>query len=80
VKKYRKERHLLPEFIYLLGTRSELLPVWTAYHVEAVARDPELVDHSAYTVLIDQQGKARVLYDSRIQPDHVVHDVHVLLK
>jgi protein SCO1/2 len=80
VKKYRKERHVLPEFIYLIGTRAELLRVWKAYHVDAVARAPELVDHSAYTVLIDQQGKARVLYDSRVQTEPVVHDVRVLLK
>jgi protein SCO1/2 len=80
VAKYRKERHLLPEFIYLIGTRPELLPVWKAYHVDAVARDPELVDHSAYTVLIDQDGKARALYDSQVRSQDVVHDVRVLLK
>lgn len=80
VTKYRKERHLLPEFIYLIGTRAELLRVWKAYHVDAVARDPELVDHSAYTVLIDQGGEARVLYDSRVQAKDVIHDVRVLLR
>jgi protein SCO1/2 len=80
VTRYRKERHLLPEFIFLIGTRAELLRVWKAYHVDAVARDPELVDHSAYTVLIDQDGKARALYDSRVQARDVIHDVRVLLK
>jgi protein SCO1/2 len=80
VRRYRKERHLLPEFIYLIGTRAELLRVWKAYHVAAVDRDPELVDHSAYTVLIDQQGKARVLYDARVQARDVIHDARVLLK
>jgi protein SCO1 len=79
VTKYRREHHLLPEFIYLIGTRPELLRVWKAYHVEAVARDPDLVDHSAYTVLIDQHGKARALYDSRVRARDVLHDVRVLL-
>jgi protein SCO1/2 len=79
VTKYRREHRLVPEFIYLIGTRPELLRVWKAYHVEAVARDPDLVDHSAYTVLIDQNGKARALYDSRVRARDVVHDVRVLL-
>jgi protein SCO1/2 len=79
VKAYRKAHRLLPQFRYLIGTRSELLRVWRKYEVEAVASDPEHVDHSAYTVLIDQSGKARVLYDWQIKPRAVVHDVRLLL-
>jgi hypothetical protein len=44
-----------------------------------VARDPELVDHTAYTMLVDQSGEGRVIYDSQVKAKEVVHDVRFLL-
>ena len=79
VDKYAKAHHLLPEFHYLIGTRDELTKVWRAYDVAAVASDPELVDHTAYTMLVDQAGEGRVIYDSHVKAKDVVHDVHKLL-
>jgi len=79
VDKYAKAHHLLPEFHYLIGTRDELTKVWKAYDVAAVASDPELVDHTAYTMLVDQSGEGRVIYDSQVKAKDVVHDVRALL-
>ena len=79
VDKYAKAHRLLPEFHYLIGTRDELTKVWRAYDVAAVASDPELVDHTAYTMLVDQAGEGRVIYDSHVKAKDVVHDVHKLL-
>jgi len=77
---YRRDHRLLPEFDYLIGTRRQLTPVWRAYHVLAVARKPERVDHSAYTLLVDQNGWGRARYDATINADDVVHDLRVLLR
>jgi len=80
VDEYVRARHLLPEFRYLIGTPAELHEVWAKYNVAAVRRNPELVDHVAYTVLIDPQGKRRVIYDSGVKAPQVVHDLHVLMR
>lgn len=79
VRAYAKAHHLVPEFHYLIGTEAELLKVWKAYKVAAVQQDPGLVDHTAYTMLVDQEGQGRVIYDSSVQSADVVHDVKVLL-
>lgn len=79
VAKYAKAHHLLPEFHYLIGTREELEKVWKDYDVAAVASDPELVDHTAYTMLVDRSGEGRVIYDASVKAKDVVHDVDELL-
>jgi len=79
VDKYAKTHHLLPEFHYLIGSRDELIKVWKEYDVAAVASDPELVDHTAYTMLVDRSGEGRVIYDASVKAKDVVHDVDELL-
>ena len=79
VDKYAKAHHLLPEFHYLIGSRDELMQVWKDYDVAAVASDPELVDHTAYTMLVDREGEGRVIYDASVKAQDVVHDVDELL-
>jgi protein SCO1/2 len=80
VRAYVRAHRLLPEFRYLTGSASELRRVWRRYDVLAVARKPDLVDHVAYTVLVDRSGNRRVVYDSRVKARQVVHDLRVLLK
>ena len=79
VKAYAREKHLFPQFQYLIGTRAELRRVWKAWHVLAVETKPDLVDHVAYTALIDTNGKERVLYDSSVHATQVVHDLQALM-
>jgi len=79
VRAYTREKQLFPQFTYLIGTRAELRRVWKAWHVLAVETKPDLVDHVAYTALIDTKGKERVLYDSSVHATQVVHDLRVLM-
>ena len=79
VRSYIRTKHLFPQFQYLIGTRAELRRVWKAWHVLAVETKPNLVDHVAYTALIDTTGKERVLYDSSVHATQVVHDLRVLM-
>ena len=44
-----------------------------------MASDPELVDHTAYTMLVDRSGEGRVIYDASVKAKDVVHDVDELL-
>jgi len=80
VRRYAAQRELLPEFRYLIGSRPALRRTWAAWHVLAVQRNPELVDHVAYTALIDRTGKQRVLYDSQVKARQVLHDLRVLMR
>jgi protein SCO1 len=79
VRAYIKAKHLLPQFQYLIGSRAELRRVWKAWHVLAVATKPDLVDHVAYTALVDTRGKERVLYDASVHATQVVHDLRALM-
>ena len=80
VRRYAAQRQLLPEFRYLIGSRAALRKTWAAWHVLAVQRNPGLVDHVAYTALIDRTGKQRVLYDSQVKARQVLHDLRVLMR
>jgi protein SCO1/2 len=80
VRAYEKRMHLEPGFHFLIGARAELRPVWAAWHVLAVDRKPDVVDHAAYTALVDPAGRQRVLYDSQVNAQQVLHDLRLLKK
>jgi protein SCO1 len=80
VRRYAAQRSLVPQFRYLIGSRAALRKTWAAWHVLAVQRNPALVDHVAYTALIDRTGKQRVLYDSQVKARQVLHDLRVLMR
>lgn len=80
VRAYRKRMHLLPRFHYLIGSAAQLRPVWNAWHVEAVQGKPDLVDHVAYTALVDPAGNERLLYDASVRAKQVVHDLRLLMR
>jgi protein SCO1/2 len=81
VRSYAAIHRLRPEFVYALGSKKELEPVWSAYDVLAFAADPEsgVVDHTAQTLLVDQEGMLRIAYAVDVTADEVVHDVRLLL-
>jgi protein SCO1/2 len=80
VRAYERDKHLVPRFRYLIGSAAQLRKVWAAWHVLAVRQKPDVVDHVAYTALVDRSGKERVLYDAQVRAAQVVHDVRALEK
>jgi protein SCO1/2 len=80
VRAYARKMHLEPAFHYLIGTRPQLRLVWAAWNVLSVNRKPNLVDHIAYTALIDAKGRERVLYDAQVSAQQVLHDLRLLTK
>ncbi len=79
VKRFVRVHRLLPEFRYLTGTRKQLAPVWRGFHIAAAPGPNGVVSHSAFELLLDPQGRERVLYDSKVKSADVVHDVRLLL-
>jgi protein SCO1/2 len=58
---------------FLLGTREELQPVWDAFGI-APQRDGR--DHSAYTVVVDAEGRQRIGFPaSQLTPRALAHDL-----
>jgi protein SCO1/2 len=61
---------------FLLGTRDELQPLWDAFGI-APQRDGR--EHSAYTVLVDGEGRQRIGFPaSRLTPSALAHDLERL--
>ena len=79
VRAYAQRMHLLPQFHYLIGTRAELRRVWAAWNVLSVQESAGLVDHLAYTALVDPTGKERVLYGAQVHAKDVLHDLRILM-
>jgi len=80
VRRFVRERQLVASFHYLTGKPSALQRIWMAYHTSTTA--PQIsgrVNHSLYTLLVDQRGRGRVLYDSTAESSTIAHDVKLLL-
>jgi protein SCO1/2 len=78
VRRFIREHQLVPAFRYLTGTRPELAAVWKAFHVASVAGPRGILTHSSFEILIDPQGRERLIYDSTVTTAAVVHDLGVL--
>lgn len=75
------DHELTGEASYLIGSASQLVPVWKAWRVGSV-RDtsrPDLVNHSALIFGISATGKLLTLYSATFAPSDIVHDARALL-
>jgi protein SCO1/2 len=75
VRAFVRTHALLPQFHYLLGSRSDLLPIWQAYNLLVETKSVERVSHTAYVLLIDRTGKPRIYYPSSVGAAAVLRDV-----
>ena len=80
VRAYAKRLRLLPQFRYLIGSKAELRRAWAAWNVLSVRRSAQLVDHVAYTALVDPSGKERVLYGGQVHAKDVLNDLRILMR
>jgi protein SCO1/2 len=80
VRAFARRMHLVSEFRFLIGSAPELRRVWAAWHVLSVKQSPGVVDHVAYTALVDPAGEERVLYGSDVHARDVVHDLRTLMR
>jgi protein SCO1/2 len=78
VRMFVREHRLVPAFRYLTGTRAELRQVWKAFNVAAMAGPGGTVTHSTFEILIDPEGRERLIYDSQVTAAALVHDLSAL--
>ena len=81
VASFVRSHHLRRQFHYLTGSPPALRRIWSAYQVKAVRQGKDAgVDHTLYTLGIDRQGVARVVFDATAQPGVIAHDLGLLLR
>jgi protein SCO1 len=67
------EQSMTGRMDFLLGSREQLEPLWEAFGI-APQRDGR--DHSAYTVLVDGEGRQRIGFPvSELTPRRLAHDL-----
>jgi protein SCO1/2 len=69
---------------YLLGTETQLTPVWTAYHIAVASTGDAMaasgpISHNVGVYLIDTHGAEREFYDNSFTADDVASDLRLLL-
>ncbi|MGZ3582838.1 MAG: SCO family protein [Ktedonobacterales bacterium] len=76
--------HLTGQMQYLLGTQSQLQPIWDAYHIavqpgEDAQAQVRSVTHSLGVFVIDGQGHERAYFDQTFSPEELTGDLRALL-
>jgi protein SCO1/2 len=76
---FSKSHNMQDDWHYLVGTRNQLSPIWSDYHI-FVQQQQQAVNHSMGLYLIDKQGKQRVYMDTDFTPDQLSANLKILLK
>lgn len=80
VRQYVASHRLAPDFHYLIGSESELRPIWQSYNVLVEPNGDERVAHSTYVLLIDRAGRPRLYYSPQVQARDLLHDLRRLMR
>jgi protein SCO1/2 len=78
VRRFLADHRMPPAFRYVTGTEAQLRPVWAKYNVAATQGPKATISHSSYEVLVDPQGRERVLYDASMKAVDLIKGVHAL--
>ena len=77
-RRFLVERRVNGYLDFLLGSRSELQPVWRDYGFAPQTKERE---HNSYVVLLDKRGRQRVGFPvDHLTPEDLAHDIAVLLR
>jgi protein SCO1/2 len=83
VKSFLRARQLTGQVRWLLGTRAQLRPVWTAYNIlaKSVPETPAIIEHVSLIYGIDARGRIRVGYPaSPLKSTWIEHDAPILAR
>ena len=77
-RRFVSEQHMTGRMRFLVGPQHELSPVWKGF---AIAPQKKELDHSAYVVLVDGEGRQRVGWPHQyLTSEGLEHDLRVLLE
>jgi protein SCO1/2 len=80
-RRFLVRQHVAGRMRFLLGSRSQLAPVWGAYGIQPQGKGTgRAFDHSAYVLLVDKRGRQRVSFPvAQLTPEALAHDLRRLL-
>ena len=81
VKEFLRGRQLTGKVTWLLGTKAQLSPVWSAYNIlaKSVPQTPAIIEHVSLIYGIDAKGRIRVGYPaSPLKVAWITHDAPIL--
>ncbi len=79
VQNFSTMHKLTANWHYLIGSQSELSPVWNAYSVYAQPSSTTTSMHTSAVYIIDKMGRERVLFSDGFTAAQLVNDLKVLL-
>jgi protein SCO1 len=77
--KFSQSHRMQDYWHYLVGSKSKLAPIWSAYSIYAQPQQ-QTVNHSLGLYVIDKQGHERVFLGNDFTPGQLAADLQVLLK
>jgi protein SCO1/2 len=77
---FSKAHKMTDYWHFLVGTESQLSPVWTAYAINAQQETATVSMHTAVLYVIDKQGRERTLLDQTFTPAQLTGILQTLLK
>ncbi len=80
-RRFLSARRLTGRMRFVLGSESQLRPVWDAYGIQPQGEDPrgKTFEHSARVVLVDKRGFQRVAFPlDQLTPPALAHDLRRL--
>jgi protein SCO1/2 len=82
VLRFLRRHRLPPNFHYLIGSRDELAPVWSAYYAAPQLPGRAESAHTASVWVIDGRGRIRTKFSggAPIAPPDIAHDLRQLLR
>jgi protein SCO1/2 len=78
VRRFARDHRLRADYHYLIGPAAELAPVWRDYHVAILPGPKGTITHSTFQLLIDPEGRERLVYDSTVRAADVAYDLGLL--
>ena len=79
VQEFSATHGLRTNWYYLIGTRTQLAPIWASYGI-GVQAGSTTVAHNDAIYLIDRRGRERVLLHSDNLPEELVSDLRAVLR
>lgn len=77
VRRFLTARGAIGRMDYLLGARTQLAPVWRAWHV-TITLNTTTFQHSDLTYGITASGKLAIVFPSNFNSQQIVHDAALL--
>jgi len=75
-RNFSQVHKLTSNWHYLLGTQSQLSPIWDAYSIAGQAT----ANHTTAVYVIDKQGRERIFFDGDFTSEQLTSDLNILLQ